>query len=129
MGIPCEVNLRSRKRPFYKVSEEVFDYSIKLLRRFVPEERLPELTVSNIKAVLHQLDHTPSEPLLPSDRVHTVNTEQDDTYGPQPDTESHQEVMEAAEHPLLREEMGCLVLDSLGKYRRIASISCYANCR
>lgn len=120
MGIPCEVNLRSRKRPFYKVSEEVFDYSIKLLRRFVPEEQLPELTVSNIKSVLHQLDHAPVESLLASDRVHTVDTEHHDTHEPQPDVESHQEVMEAAEHPLLREEMGCLVLDSLGKYRKVS---------
>lgn len=44
----------------------MYEHSIKLLRRFVPEEALPELTVDNIQALLQKLDsgavHMPETP-------------------------------------------------------------------
>lgn len=217
LGIPCEADPRSRKRPFYRVSGDVYDHSIKLLRRFVPEDALPELTVDNIQALLQKLDsdanytpatpaptapapppgeseagrghgepvgsndaveadqqpllrkpdgerhHTPETPaptaaaLLSGDgagrrngdsRVtssvteantqpelrnleaganHTSKTPAapspgDDELGLVPgDPAGSSDVMEADEHPLLQEELGCMLLDSMGKYRAFLS--------
>lgn len=210
IGIPCEADPRSRKRPFYRVSGDVYDHSIKLLRRFVPEDALPELTVDNIQALLQKLDsdanYTPGTPApavvaLPppadsetsrrgSNGVATVSeppllrkpdaerhrtpetprptaaalpaggdgaglvrsdpkisssvTEADaqappreleaglnhtpkTPAAPPPDEDElglvpgdpagSNDVMEADEHPLLQEELGCMLLDSMGKYR------------
>ncbi len=192
LGIPCEADPKSRKRPFYRVSGEVYEHSIKLLRRFVPEEALPELTVENIQALLGKLDSgashtsdTPAPPApLPGDKRGSVGGSDLIDAGQQPrlreldsgsshasktparpatalppgDNEpgtSHSDpvvindaanqqpllhpsktpaalppgaglgdppagspdVMEADEHPLLQEELGCLLLDSMGKYR------------
>lgn len=124
LGIACEADQKSRKRPFYRVSGEVYEYSIKLLRRFVPEEKLPELTVESIQALLRGLDAgkddaspTPSSgtatvALLPGGN-HVSLADVDPT--------GNSDVMEAAEHPLLQEELGCLLLDSMGKYRSFLS--------
>ncbi|KAB5511523.1 fungal-specific transcription factor domain-containing protein [Coniochaeta sp. 2T2.1] len=123
LGIPCEADPKSRKRPFYRVSGEVYEYSIKLLRRFVSEDELPELTVENIEALLQKLDNggstlpnslppAPPLPARPTD-VGLVRAEQ---------TASN-DVMELDEHPLLQEELGCMLLDSKGKYRYVGADS------
>ncbi len=184
LGIPCEADPKSRKRPFYRVSGEVYEHSIKLLRRFVPEEALPELTVEKIQALLGKLDSgasdasatpapsaqltgdeqgpagsdgidagqqprlrdldsglshaskTPARPataLPPSDNESgsrhsgpAVIADQQPQLHPSktPAAEAgldppagSPDVMEADEHPLLQEELGCLLLDSMGKYR------------
>ncbi|KAF9886734.1 hypothetical protein FE257_011111 [Aspergillus nanangensis] len=122
MGIACEVNLRSRKRPFYKVSEEVFDYSIKLLRRFVPEEELPDLTVRNIQEILDRLDRGPPASVSPINPVGAAPEDEPPCLPAQEVGASHEE-MGAEEHPILREEMGCLVLDSMKKYRYVGADS------
>ena len=118
LNIPCEASVKSRKRPFYRVSGEVYEYSIKLLRRFVPEEELPELTVENIQDLLQKLDGK-SETL-----PHHLSPENDvapeDGSSPAPaESASANETMEADEHPVLQEEQGCLLLDSMGKYRML----------
>ncbi|KIW29138.1 uncharacterized protein PV07_04974 [Cladophialophora immunda] len=97
------------------VSGDVFDQSIKLLRHFVSEEELPDLTVENIQKVLtkvkmHSSDRSVME--TPSREIERSGVEY--TY-PAPD--EIQEVVERDEHPLLQEDLGCMVLDSLGKYR------------
>ncbi|KAK0646755.1 fungal-specific transcription factor domain-containing protein [Cercophora newfieldiana] len=145
LGIPCEADLRSRKRPFYRVSGEVYEYSIKLLRRFVPEEQLPELTVENIQSLLQRLETerggaenvlpnlpavtlpTPvlPTPALPAAHAHGTTN---DAAGPAPAPAaaaqgSSHEVMEPDEHPLLQEELGCMLLDSMGKYRYVGADS------
>ncbi|KAK2781492.1 hypothetical protein FQN52_001602 [Onygenales sp. PD_12] len=139
LGVPCEVNLKNRKRPFYRISEEVFDSSIALLRRFVSEEELPELTVEGIKGVLAKLDNdngrskSPIAPPVPVEPLHQPH--QQGHYQHQPE-QSHatenrndgayeqvEEVMEPDEHPILQEELGCMILDSLGKYRYIGADS------
>lgn len=117
LGIPCEADPRSRKRPFYRVSGEVYEYTLKLLRRFVSEEELPELTVENIEALLQKLDSgegsttTLTEPsaAAPSNDASSELVHAGDLVG--------NDVMEADEHPLLQEELGCMLLDSKGKYR------------
>lgn len=111
--------MKSRKRPFYRVSGEVYEYSIKLLRRFVPEDELPELTVENIQDLLQKLD-TKSEtssnpPPLPKELPPSENGS---ALGP-PEPDAPTETMEADEHPVLQEELGCLLLDSMGKYRML----------
>ncbi|KAK1751473.1 fungal-specific transcription factor domain-containing protein [Echria macrotheca] len=141
LGIPCEADLRSRKRPFYRVSGEVYEYSIKLLRRFVPEDQLPELTVENIQSLLHRLESTnhttTSHEQVPRVGESVVSTGDDAAIadpdpgpGPAPDDNGDRdrsrgtnEVMEPDEHPLLQEEFGCMLLDSMGKYRYVGADS------
>lgn len=129
LNIPCEASVKSRKRPFYRVSGEVYEYSIKLLRRFVPEEELPELTVDNIQAFLQKLDtRSEASPSTPPRELQPIELspkelpprelpyENEGTPAPaEPDLTN--ETMEADEHPVLQEELGCLLLDSMGKYR------------
>ncbi|KAI9367621.1 fungal-specific transcription factor domain-containing protein [Aspergillus egyptiacus] len=146
LGVPCEVNLKTRKRPFYRISEEVYESSIALLRRFVSEEELPELTVDGIQAVLARLGNesgsvggTSTSSRSPKSLGHEQQQQQ-----PQP-TNSHNDsshsntnndapsarslsaeedqIMEPDEHPALQEELGCMVLDSLGKYRYVGADS------
>ncbi|KAK4041874.1 fungal-specific transcription factor domain-containing protein [Parachaetomium inaequale] len=128
LGIPCEADPKSRKRPFYRVSGEVYEHSIKLLRRFVPEESLPELTVDNIQAILRKLDsganHTPETPAPRAAALPPALPPGDDEAGLVPgDPVGSNDVMEACEHPLLQEELGCLLLDSMGKYRYVGADS------
>lgn len=120
VGIPCEADLRGRKRPFYRVSGEVYEYSIKLLRRFVPEDQLPELTVENIQSLLERLEagNAPSPLALPDT---TSNVVASPAQAPgDGDRAKSSEVMEPDEHPLLQEELGCMLLDSMGKYRQLS---------
>lgn len=144
LKIPCEASVKTRKRPFYRVSGEVYEYSIKLLRRFVPEDELPELTVDNIQGFLQKLDTRsdtsrstspregqprelsleelpPRESLpkelppreLPATEIPSEN--EGTAASAEPDLTN--ETMAADEHPVLQEELGCLLLDSMGKYR------------
>lgn len=114
LDAPCEVSLKSRKRPFYKVSEEDYECSIKLLRRFVPEEELPDLTVENITSFLDRLDDGSHPRAKLADKHRDLNSSNSDST---PDSgNDQQQMMEPNEHPLLQEELGCMMLDSLGKY-------------
>ncbi|EER29323.1 Fungal specific transcription factor, putative [Coccidioides posadasii C735 delta SOWgp] len=132
LGVPCEVNLKNRKRPFYRVSEEVYESSITLLRRFVSEEELPELTVEGIQSILAKLSDAngigngnarPTSPRLQQQQDQQqpqnghANKRMDDADG------LPEEVMEPDEHPVLQEERGCMLLDSLGKYRYVGADS------
>lgn len=110
------MNARSRKRPFYRVSGEAYEYSIKLLRHFVPEDQLPELNVESIQSFLRQLDRASDTiPYLPAP-AGELTVENEDTAVPV-DTGGTNETMEVEEHPVLQEELGCMLLDSMGKYR------------
>ncbi|RFU27192.1 hypothetical protein B7463_g9148, partial [Scytalidium lignicola] len=112
------------KRPFYRVSEEVYESSIKLLRRFVSEEELPELTVENIQAALVRLD---DGHLIPPSReipqVFPMESDHSDVDQVLDDSNESHEMMERDEHPLLQEELGCMILDSMGKYRYVGADS------
>ncbi|KAK3367743.1 fungal-specific transcription factor domain-containing protein [Podospora didyma] len=148
LGIPCEVDLKSRKRPFYRVSGEVYEYSIKLLRCFVPEEELPELTVENIQGLLEKLaaggsiNGSSTGNALPASAASTAARHQPPALltaagvsdelsgagsapvhhhlgGDGVAARSNNEMMEADDHPLLQEELGCMLLDSMGKYRYV----------
>ncbi|KAK3688886.1 fungal-specific transcription factor domain-containing protein [Podospora appendiculata] len=134
LGIPCEADPKSRKRPFYRVSGDVYEYSIKLLRRFVPEEELPDLTVENIQSLLQKLEHTNNggTNIPPGPRQHLALTAgspgaHDDGMPPvhaaPADRARSHEVMEPDDHPLLQEESGCMLLDSMGKYRYVGADS------
>lgn len=117
LNLHCEASVKSRKRPFYRVSEDVYEHSIKLLRRFVSEEELPDLTVENIQDLLHKLDNASdtSQRSLPSST--TAAPVEGEGARPVADADEANETMEADEHPVLQEELGCLLLDSMGKYR------------
>ncbi|KAL2861189.1 Zn(II)2Cys6 transcription factor [Aspergillus lucknowensis] len=155
LGLSCHVNLRARKRPFYRISEAAYESSIALLRRFVSEEELPELTVEGIQGVLSKLGETAGD----KDRMDANAPVHVDSQspaslsasaaGPHPSPQSQtnggrrppapieeqrdgsgldlgaeeEEVMEPDEHPALQEERGCMVLDSLGKYRYVGADS------
>ncbi|PKS06130.1 hypothetical protein jhhlp_007447 [Lomentospora prolificans] len=122
MNLPCESSIKSRKRPFYRVSGEVYDYSIKLLRRFVPEDELPELTVEKIQELLQKLDRAPSTVSTASATIVEPQVEDEETVVPAP-TDGIHDTMEPDEHPVLQEEQGCLLLDSMGKYRYVGANS------
>lgn len=127
LNIPCEASVKSRKRPFYRVSGEVYEYSIKLLRRFVPEEELPELTVENIQDLLRKLDgKSETLPRHPSPE-NKLPAENGGSPAPA-ESASANETMEADEHPVLQEEQGCLLLDSMGKYRMLLAYPAFRGC-
>ncbi|KAJ5971239.1 uncharacterized protein N7479_001157 [Penicillium vulpinum] len=119
LNLTCELNLKSRKRPFYRVSEESYEYLIKLLRRFVSEEDLPELTVESISCYLEQMNSDPSLHISPDDRgvdtgpIHAVSAS-----NPHDDP---QELTVPNDNSLFQEELGCMTLDSLGKYRYVGA--------
>lgn len=98
----------------------MYEHSIKLLRRFVSEEELPDLTVENIQDLLHKLDNgsDTAQPSISSNiAVASVASVENEGARPPADADEANETMEADEHPVLQEELGCLLLDSMGKYR------------
>ncbi|KAK0723438.1 hypothetical protein B0T26DRAFT_750709 [Lasiosphaeria miniovina] len=146
--IPCEMDLRSHKRPFYRVSGDVFEYSIKLLRRFVPEAELPELTVDNIQALLRKLESAPAATVWESGSASaaaaagTAAAASDSSgpaldnvepallpsAGPDPDPDPDPDpagVRATATVPATtnQEELSCLLLDSMEKWRYIGADS------
>ncbi|EAA61190.1 hypothetical protein AN7061.2 [Aspergillus nidulans FGSC A4] len=156
LGLLCQVNLKARKRPFYRISEAAYESSIALLRRFVSEEELPELTVEGIQGVLSKLDDPANDKERIDANPHSHSHSQSPTelsaaaaaLGSSPrsqaganegrssvaaieeqpesvgaEAEAEEGVMEPDEHPALQEERGCMVLDSLGKYRYVGADS------
>ena len=116
----------------------MFEHTTKLLRRFVSEEELPDLTIDNIRAVFAKLDG--GIPLAPTAQTELLCLENQESHAgaiqsrhpPQPasnaaplqgvgsveeEPSGPQETVELDEHPLLQEELGCMALDSLHKYR------------
>ncbi|SPO07712.1 uncharacterized protein DNG_10407 [Cephalotrichum gorgonifer] len=128
VNLTCEASVKSRKRPFYRVSGEVYEYSIKLLRRFVPEDELPELTVENIQDLLQKLDDRPPVPVRTPPITSgggVLSVENGDSLGPaaEADADGTTETMEPEEHTSLQEEFGCMLLDSMGRYRYVGANS------
>ncbi|KXG52244.1 Transcription factor [Penicillium griseofulvum] len=126
LNVPCEFNLKNRKRPFYRVSEETYDCLVKLLRRFVSEEELPELTVQTISGYLEQMGSDPPSHISPdrrardaepSNAVSAPNTQDD------PQDHDPQELAVPNDNSLFQEELGCMTLDSMGKYRYVGANS------
>ncbi|KAF4768624.1 hypothetical protein HAV15_002367 [Penicillium sp. str.  len=126
LNVPCEFNLKNRKRPFYRVSEEAYESLIKLLRRFVSEEELPELTVESISGYLEQMNNDPiphvsphgsDRDAEPSNAVLAPNSRDD------PQEHDPQELAMPNDNSLFQEEMGCMTLDSMGKYRYVGANS------
>ncbi|KAJ5511790.1 Vanillyl-alcohol oxidase C-terminal subdomain 2 [Penicillium expansum] len=108
------------------VSEEAYDSLVKLLRRFVPEEELPELTVESISGYLEQMNNYPASHVLPngrnrdtdpSDAVLAPNS-RDDLLEHDLQQHNPQELTVPSDDSLFQEELGCMTLDSLGKYRK-----------
>lgn len=114
----------------------MFEHTTKLLRRFVSEEELPDLTIDNIRAVFAKLDG--GVPLAPTAQSESLALEKRESNATAPQSRQQptnnvpqlprlgsveeepsgpQETMELDEHPLLQEELGCMALDSLHKYR------------
>ncbi|KAJ5817050.1 hypothetical protein N7447_009283 [Penicillium robsamsonii] len=120
LNVPCEFNLKNRKRPFYRVSEEAYDYLIKLLRRFVSEEELPELTVASISGYLEQMNNEP-EHVLSEDRDRNADPS-DIVSIPNPRGDP-QELTVPNDNSIFQEELGCMTLDSSGKYRYVGANS------
>lgn len=94
---------------------------IKLLRRFVSEEELPELTVESISGYLEQMNNDPiphvsphgsDRDAEPSNAVLAPNSRDD------PQEHDPQELAMPNDNSLFQEEMGCMTLDSMGKYRK-----------
>lgn len=115
LNLPCEFNLKSRKRPFYRVSEEAYDSLIKLLRRFVSEDELPELTAESISAFLERMDND-GRPTSSSDARGTDGEPSEEASVRQ--LREEPEMVEPSDHSLFQEELGCMMLDSSGKYRQ-----------
>lgn len=92
---------------------------MKLLRRFVSEDELPELTVENIRAVLARLGDSPVPKPESQTPPSSKEAERQDVDSALDDPGGNQQTMELDEHPLLQEELGCMVLDSLGNYRKL----------
>ncbi|KAJ5831157.1 hypothetical protein EN45_052650 [Penicillium chrysogenum] len=60
-----ELNLKARKRPSCRVSEEAYNYFIKLSPRFISEEELPELTVESISGYQERMNDDPPAHVSP----------------------------------------------------------------
>ncbi|KAK2794392.1 hypothetical protein FQN51_000834 [Onygenales sp. PD_10] len=117
IGQTCGITARPRKRPFYKVSEEEYESCMYLLRHFVPGT---ELDLPTMRAMIAEIEKGRSEE--PPDDNAAVN----DRPGgrvvpilPRPPAAPAPELIEADESSLLKEEQGCMLVDSLGKYRYV----------
>ncbi|KAJ5463428.1 hypothetical protein N7475_008372 [Penicillium sp. IBT 31633x] len=104
LNVPCEFNLKSRKRPFYRVSEEAYDHLIKLLRRFVSEEELPELTVASISTFLDQMNNDPRPQI--SSEYPDRDAEHSHTGSHPSPRQDPSEMIEPTEPSLFQEELG-----------------------
>lgn len=92
----------------------------------MPEDELPELTVEKIQNLLRKLDSERGTISNPPGAAREVTLENE---GPAPvDTEGVNETIKAGEHPMLQEELGCMLLDSMGKYRMLL-IAAYTDLR
>lgn len=91
---------------------------IKLPPRFVPEKELPELTVESISGYLERMNNDPPAHVSPygNDRDADPN---DTVSAPNlPDDNDPQELTVPNDNSLFQEELGCMTLDSSGKYSK-----------
>ncbi|KAB5542482.1 putative Zn(II)2Cys6 transcription factor [Coniochaeta sp. 2T2.1] len=91
IGRPCSTSVRLQRRPFYRVSEEEYDCSMRLLRHFVPDVTLD---LATMKSMLADIDKHNGGP-------------------------SSAPAIETEESEVLQEELGCMILDARGSYRYV----------
>ncbi|EOD44942.1 putative aldehyde dehydrogenase protein [Neofusicoccum parvum UCRNP2] len=116
INAPCKTDLnRRKKRPYYHVSEEEYRCMTDILRHYLPDLQfnLPSLKALCARleglegAAAHELPDGCETPATPAD-------DDDDDEAPAAGRESPtiQEIQ------ALQEQLGCLMIDSRGNYRR-----------
>ncbi|KAK2810967.1 hypothetical protein FQN50_002559 [Emmonsiellopsis sp. PD_5] len=114
IGQTCGITARPRKRPFYKVSEEEYESCMYLLRHFVPGT---ELDLPTMRSMIAEIEKGRSEE--PPDDNGAANDRPGGRVVPILPRPPAPELIEADESSLLKEEQGCMLIDSLGKYRYV----------
>ena len=122
VGAICSTSSVPRKRPYYKVSEEEYESSMRLLRHFVPDT---ELNFENVKRMLAQLDgHHDAPAVSSSSPICRMPLDE----GPK-QTESSRhapdKVPECDDETIVLENTGPMIIDPSGKYRQcLTPLSC-----
>ncbi|KAF2198128.1 hypothetical protein GQ43DRAFT_474818 [Delitschia confertaspora ATCC 74209] len=116
IGAPCKTATPRRKRPYYHVTEEEYQCSMRILEHFFPDR---ELNLSSLRAIAHDINNGISPWGLPSRSDVSIKQSPESETGHEAEyNEPEIESLKALHDPL-----GCLMRDSLGKYRYIGAHS------
>ncbi|KAK0648092.1 fungal-specific transcription factor domain-containing protein [Cercophora newfieldiana] len=99
-GGACSTSVRQQRRPYYRVSEEEYQCCIRLLGHFMPNATLD---LKTMKAMIAEIEQG------------TEITEISST--------ATEPVIETEESEVLKEELGCMVIDARGSYTYVGADS------
>src|SRR5690242_3838882 len=97
-GGTCSTSARPQRRPFYRVSEEEYQCCMRLLRHFVPDV---ELDLKTMKAMIAEIEQGAEITSVTATTMASIEPE------------------DGEESEVLREELGCMIVDSRGSYRYV----------
>ncbi|KAG7291469.1 hypothetical protein NEMBOFW57_001488 [Staphylotrichum longicolle] len=101
-GGTCSTSARPQRRPFYRVSEEEYQCCMRLLRHFVPDV---ELDLKTMKAMIAEIEQGAEITSVTATTMASIEPE------------------DGEESEVLREELGCMIVDSRGSYRYVGADS------
>ena len=106
---------RPRQRPFYHVSEEECRCSMQILRHFLPQDDLNLETLRSIAKELN-IGNSPVQEAVKSSSAKDSNEQADGSVS----NESNSDAEEIGD---LHHQLGCLMKDSLGEYRKSSAVA------
>ncbi|KAF2710976.1 aldehyde dehydrogenase-like protein [Pleomassaria siparia CBS 279.74] len=116
-GTTCRIGTPRRKRPYYHVTEEEYQCSLRILEYFFPDQ---ELNLQSLRSIAKDIGNgtfvTPpsQQPQTPSPNEQTSSGEEECSQDAEPVVESVND---------LHEPLGCMMKDSRGKYRYVGAHS------
>ncbi|KAF2655699.1 aldehyde dehydrogenase-like protein [Lophiostoma macrostomum CBS 122681] len=115
-GAPCRIATPRRKRPYYHVTEEEYQCSIRILEHFFPDR---ELNLQTLRSIAKDVSNGKLDGSTPQ-QVHTPAEEQPST-GSEECPQDAEPVVESVND--LHEPLGCLMKDSQGRFRYVGAHS------
>ncbi|KAF2676268.1 aldehyde dehydrogenase-like protein [Lentithecium fluviatile CBS 122367] len=117
-GASCQIATPRRKRPYYHVTEEEYQCSMRILEHFFPDRELNLATLREIaKDVVDGKIASPAnsgQTRMPSAGEEDYQEDEDSPEGAEPAAEAVND---------LHEPLGCMMKDSLGRYRYVGAHS------
>lgn len=121
LGAPCQTDVGKRKqRPYYFVSEEEWRLMTRILKHYIPDR---ELNLPNLRAISSELElQTENEghsgiPVATAPGLETTASTASPVQEQSPMSVYVQDGLLLEEIGDLHEELGCMLIDSVGQHR------------
>ncbi|KAF2129008.1 hypothetical protein P153DRAFT_29783 [Dothidotthia symphoricarpi CBS 119687] len=114
-GATCTIATPRKKRPYYHVTEEEYQCSMRILQHFFPDR---ELNLESLRTIVKAISDgsLAASPVQNADRLFVQNQKA-------PEDEESPQDTEAQDVDDLHESLGCMMRDSRGKFRYVGNHS------